>query len=735
MPRKVLDRDDLDTSHEYPFAVPEDNAEGATWVSPTKAVKEYHQPLKRKRRASGSPTPRSGTGKRAVVGETDNLAPEETYSHDVGPSDLWDLSLMDHEAQTDQVASEEGGADALANYLEAVETFGAGWYCINDSLFVVQGWDARRSNWYHLQHLEIEQEVVVACTCPRHTQDSTCVHSQFFNLYDVESLSAMTASSEAPGNEKAIIFYRQQLPNAPEFLTMFSVQGFSTSELKGRAIVSHTGVLPSAGTWKCSKHAEGTLCVHVQDAFHRFQTLVGDNGQELDPAIFCKAPALATIARTGAISHSAILPPISLALTNDPAIYPRPPPFRNPPESTLSLNHAGSCPCPTGRTFYSPLRPTDTRSCRIFTLFTVYEGTIEVQPCPTCPAARRRLVGPDLVELGLFNFNNSIIVSHELLDEYTMAFVTSETPFNAFVATLNHRYAVSGAEFIGDDLFHSIWFAYATCLAMDNDMQCTRCGRCPDTVIWDGITLAFGRKHLSATLVPPTQVSVQSLQRSNVKNHPRQQLLLDSSLRKLIRQAVNPPKLTESQPEDVLNEPASNAARIEQSRHSRLVVEHLARIDAVYDGLRKECEALARLFLDAYGAVAFAEKKPAPAATTRFFLQVAAEESVLQMVNATALSNLNEFLAAPDVNHLTKILAIPGLYRMLKEQSSIDRLIPIGRWLADRAAVVLRELSVEHIPLSTGITPAVARADWKVVFRLELSTAFPRYDTAQLILA
>ncbi|KAJ2921109.1 hypothetical protein H1R20_g15986, partial [Candolleomyces eurysporus] len=501
----------------------------------------------------------------------------------------------------------------------------------------------------------------------------------------------MTASIDAPGDEKATIFYRQQLPNAPEFLTMFSVEGCSTSELKGRAIVSHIGVQPSSGSWKCSKHAEGTLCLHVRDAFEPFQAAIGEDGQELDPAIFCKTPALASIARTEAISHSSILPPISLALK---------------------------------------VQPTDTRSCRIFMLFTVYEGTIEVQPCPTCPVARRRLIGPDLVELGLFNFNNSIIVSHELLDEYTMAFVTSETPFNAFVTTVTHRYAVSGAEFIGDDLFRSIWFAYATCLAMENDMQCTRCGRCPDTVIWDGITLAFGRKHLSATLVPPTQVSPQSLQRPNVKNHPRQQLLLDPALRKLIRQAVNPPKLPDPPAKDISDRSASNAAQIEEGCQSRLVVEHLARIDAVYEGLSKECKPLARLFLDTYGAVAFAKKKQAPMVTTRFFLQIAAEESVLQMVNGTALVNLEEFLKAPQVNHLTKILAIPGLYRVLKTQPLIDPFIPLLRWLAQRATVVLQELSVECIPLSTGATAAVLDSDWKV----ELFTACPRYDIALLIL-
>ncbi|KAJ2934619.1 hypothetical protein H1R20_g2477, partial [Candolleomyces eurysporus] len=495
---------------------------------------------------------------------------------------------------------------------------------------------------------------------------------------------------------------------------MFSVKGFSTSELKGRAIVSHTGLQPSGGTWKCSKHADGTLCLHVRDAFELFQSVIGEDGQELDTAMFISIPSLASFTRQDSVSHSPILPPIPLALKNDPVLCPRPQPFRNPPVSILTLERGGSCPCPSGQTFYTPGSPTITRSCRIFTLFTVYDGVVEIQACPNCPSTRRRFIGPDLAKQGLFNFNNSIIVSHELLDEYTMAFVTSETPFNAFVATVAHRYTVSGTEFMGDDLFRSIWFAYALRLAMDNDMRCTRCGDCPDTVIWDGITLAFGRKHLSATLVPPTKTSEFSLQRLNMKNHPRQQLLLDSALRKLIRQVVNAPKLEDSLVKDIDDGPPSNAAQIELDRQSRQVVDHLARIDAVYAGLRKECEALAHFFLEAYGAIAYSKRKSAPSATTRFFLQIAAEESVLQMINGAALADLNDFLAAPHPKHLTKLLSIPGLYRVLLAQSRIDSLVPLLQWLANRATNVLQELSVEHLPLSGGAGAAVPESDWKV---------------------
>lgn len=75
---------------------------------------------------------------------------------------------------------------------------------------------------------------------------------------------------------------------------MFSVTGFSTSELKGRAIVTHIGVQPSGGAWKCLKHADGTFCLHVKDAFEHFQSVTGEDGQELDPAVFALTRSLGT---------------------------------------------------------------------------------------------------------------------------------------------------------------------------------------------------------------------------------------------------------------------------------------------------------------------------------------------------------------------------------------------------------------------------------------------------------
>src|SRR5690606_17672776 len=67
----------------------------------------------------------------------------------------------------------------------------------------------------------------------------------------------------------------------------------------------------------------------------------------------------------------------------------------------------------------------------------------------------------------------------------------------------------------------------------------------PETVIWDGITVAFGRKHVTSSLRPPTVTSEASLVRKKVRYFPKQQLINDPHLRKLIRVVLKGPGLAE----------------------------------------------------------------------------------------------------------------------------------------------------------------------------------------------
>jgi hypothetical protein len=62
----------------------------------------------------------------------------------------------------------------------------------------------------------------------------------------------------------AIMFLQTSLQN-DDVMSYFSVLSASSSALKGRAIVRHTGAPGSwSGIWRCSKDAGSATCVHIR---------------------------------------------------------------------------------------------------------------------------------------------------------------------------------------------------------------------------------------------------------------------------------------------------------------------------------------------------------------------------------------------------------------------------------------------------------------------------------------
>jgi len=239
------------------------------------------------------------------------------------------------------------------------------------------------------------------------------------------------------------------------------------------------------------------------------------------------------------ISHLPIMPPLWVCLPSDPILYPWADPSAPLPNS-IKLGNQARCLC--GNVIPSLLdQPMVQRTCLVYTLTRAFSCQIELVHCPkSCSQGRPRLAGPDGRELGLFNYNNQILISHDLLDEYTMAYTSSETPFVAWVGTISTRYqnySPNGPRFINEDSFRTAWFLYSSLMAFDNDMRCLVCGPEPTAIIFDGVTLAFGKKHLTSSLRPPTTIYPQSAQRPSkyitnqaiIKNRPLRQ-----SLRKVI---------------------------------------------------------------------------------------------------------------------------------------------------------------------------------------------------------
>lgn len=245
------------------------------------------------------------------------------------------------------------------------------------------------------------------------------------------------------------------------------------------------------------------------------------------------------------MSYLPISPPKWAKIPSDTELYPRPPLIRSllPPGHFFPLGPDSSCMCASGRTMYNPTQSSTRRKAKLYTLTSLINVEIEVQNCPTCPSKHRRYIGPDLRSSGVFNYNNSILVTHELLDEYTSAFTSSETPFIAWVRHISRRYDDDNLVFMGPDLFRNVWFAYVSIQEFSNDMVCAVCGPTPDTVIWDGITAAFNKKHLKDSIRPPTTIHPSSITRGSTRYRPKQQLLLDKAIRKAVREALSGPSV------------------------------------------------------------------------------------------------------------------------------------------------------------------------------------------------
>lgn len=179
--------------------------------------------------------------------------------------------------------------------------------------------------------------------------------------------------------------------------------------------------------------------------------------------------------------------------------------------------------------------------CTVYTLSQAFTCEIEVQDCiGSCSLSCLRLSGPDCRDLGLFNYNNRLLVAHNLLDEYTLAYSTSETPFTAWIKVITARYQVyspSGLPFISEDTFRTIWFLYVQLVDFSNDMKCFVCGPEPEAVIFDGVTLAFSKKHLTTSLCPPTSIDESSPQR-NSRYSTHQPIIKDKKLRSQLRLVV-----------------------------------------------------------------------------------------------------------------------------------------------------------------------------------------------------
>jgi hypothetical protein len=296
--------------------------------------------------------------------------------------------------------------------------------------------------------------------------------------------------------------------------------------------------------------------------------------------------------------------------------------MQNPPE-VLLLDEHSSCICSEPRTRYSGNHTFQERPCTIYTLTRAHKANIQLQACPSCPKQPRRFIGPDPRNIGIFNFNNQILVTHDLLDEYTSAFTSSETPFAAWIVTVSRRYDThqSTVPFVSEKLFRSIWFAYSRLQRLDTDSLCPECGSDPQDTIWDGVTLAFSQKHMLPSLRPPTTLHQTSIQREQVRYRSGQQLIQPASLRKDLRFVIQGRSLA-IMPDDEMPNEANNGDSRNKSKTNQQLVARVEAIPGVCSGLKAVNGALSVVFSNHYGVAGLLAGRDPPAVYRRLFVQV-----------------------------------------------------------------------------------------------------------------
>lgn len=396
---------------------------------------------------------------------------------------------------------------------------------------------------------------------------------------------------QSTGARKVIPISRE-FESDDRYTTRLSV-GHGTGEWIGgaRAVVTYQGGDDCSGAWSCSKDGRGA-CAHIRAGRKWLLRALnpGKGGEDGDDDEFFQGmdarkihaacgrhdadvhevSAVRKAAKDdGAISYLDVLPPHWAELPSDKegsTYYPRPPPVRKPGDvpDLLRLEAHSSCNCAGGRSYFNAANPIIEQQCTIFGLLGRWECMVQVQKCPKCPGRRRRYIGPDCRQLGLFNYNNTVFVSHELLNEYTSDYTLGEKPFVGWVEGLGRRYALNGHTFLPVKQFISVWFAYAFLYSLGKDMACPTCGPSPKHVIWDGVTVAFSKKHLSGTLRPPTVTSAESPSRDKCVYRPHQQWIVDPKLRKAMKKALEPPKRV------TLSDAAMNAASVAEREAHQL---------------------------------------------------------------------------------------------------------------------------------------------------------------------
>ncbi|KAJ7131776.1 hypothetical protein C8R43DRAFT_1133710 [Mycena crocata] len=594
---------------------------------------------------------------------------------------------------------------AYDDFAEGVTMGTVGFYQISESFFVCEGWNGSDStgHWYHLQVVDAHSNYF-ACTCER---ADYCVHRRYMKEEGLAAFSSSDRVFPRDADCKLTLFSRELTPGH-ETISLFTVASANKpTQLKYRAIVTHTGASPDAGTWSCSKDSGKVACPHAAVAKDYLTKLVGDSEgvtaiDQLNVQAAADTPVGSTRSPT-AVSHLPIMPPVWAFLDTDTVLYPRTSADLPPP--LIPLGDNARCRC--GATV-NPARPTTQFECTVYTLTRAVAATIEVQICHECSKGRRNYVGPDCRDIGIFNYNNRTLFSHALFDDYNAQYTASETPFASYTLSMSRRYqTMASIPFVSGNVLRAAWFLFADLQVLGNDMTCPQCGDHPNETIWDGVTLAFGRTKLSGSLCPPTALLANHPVHSEVAPVKSLTMLADADLRKSVRKIVTTPAKAAKTRAAV--EGIDEAADQEELKDAELklvnqAVERVRITPDVCTRLKSLNSGLGELFETYFGLGAVNVGISPPNVYLQLFKQIAAEESALQMITLPVLASLNQYRADPTPANLRHLLHLPAIYELIQHhrgdpRAPTNHILSLLDFLAARTLDVATRLTAGRLAM------------------------------------
>ncbi|KAF8833731.1 hypothetical protein BDN67DRAFT_976448 [Paxillus ammoniavirescens] len=436
----------------------------------------------------------------------------------IHPQDTSSVDLSGGWQELPSFAAEPAASNSPTRYWHALSTAGTV-FRLDPHLWVMQGWDPQDEVlkigvYVHVARLPRgPNDYGVTCSCPRWKMNNMCVHQITLQSQCVafEDMMAVVPFPLPP----AVLLHMTPFADKYIFSCTSSVGRHESGK---RTIVS----LRRDGRWHCQSCRYSDSCKHRPHAVAfiaasglEHQVVSGSAGalEEYEAAdtenalLMHAATRSDELGRTRSVSYLAIPPPRWCSLPYESSYDA---PSLAPTTTTFLLDDTARCVCSFAYrdVAHHPLYQSATiKLTTIYGLTNTTAACIELLPCPICRHARRSL-GADLANHGVFNWNNEMLFTHELLNSYTNAFTASETPFSAFCLTVHHMYINSrwDMEFCSDETFVRVWFALTQIQTLDSGMWCPTCGTSPAVVIADGISLGTHISKVTGLIRLPTHV-------------------------------------------------------------------------------------------------------------------------------------------------------------------------------------------------------------------------------------